>query len=109
MRRFPNSMRMCGGVSRSVLAALLLVLNTGCWVYIFHGGGLPADVMSMAILPFDNQTPNPELQQQLLDEMRKTLERRSFTYRASQPRIEQATLGNEAGLYGAAYLPWSES
>ncbi len=32
--------------------------------------------------------------------------RRSFTYRATNPRIEKAQLGNEAGLYGAAYLPW---
>jgi glucokinase len=32
--------------------------------------------------------------------------RRSFTYRNSPTRIEQATLGNEAGLYGAAYLPF---
>ena len=32
--------------------------------------------------------------------------RRSFTFRASETRIEKALLGNEAGLYGAAYLPW---
>jgi glucokinase len=32
--------------------------------------------------------------------------RRSFTLRNSDTRIERATLGNEAGLYGAAYLPW---
>lgn len=40
-----------------------------------------------------------------------TLERRSFTYRATkgETRIAQATLGNEAGLYGAAYLPWLEA
>jgi glucokinase len=31
--------------------------------------------------------------------------KRSFVYRASEPRIEKAILGNEAGLYGAAYLP----
>ncbi|MDQ6676256.1 MAG: ROK family protein [Acidobacteriota bacterium] len=37
----------------------------------------------------------------MLDEVR----RRSFTYRTTETRIEQATLGNEAGLYGAAYLP----
>ena len=36
------------------------------------------------------------------------LRRRSFTYRASETRIEKATLGNEAGLFGAAYLPWVE-
>jgi len=34
--------------------------------------------------------------------------RRSFTYRVTETRIEKAQLGNEAGLYGAAYLPWSE-
>jgi len=38
----------------------------------------------------------------MLDEVR----RRSFAYRITQTRIEKATLGNEAGLYGAAYLPW---
>lgn len=30
---------------------------------------------------------------------------RSFTYRNTATRIEKAILGNEAGLYGAAYLP----
>ncbi len=30
---------------------------------------------------------------------------RSFTYRNTNTRIEKAALGNEAGLYGAAYLP----
>jgi glucokinase len=33
---------------------------------------------------------------------------RSYTFRATanETKIAQATLGNEAGLYGAAYLPW---
>lgn len=41
-------------------------------------------------------------------EMLRTVERRSFTYRATkgETRIAMAALGNEAGLYGAAYLPW---
>lgn len=33
------------------------------------------------------------------------IDRRSFTYRHTTPRIEPATLGNQAGLFGAAYLP----
>jgi glucokinase len=43
-------------------------------------------------------------------EMMRTVERRSFTYRAtrSDTRVAMATLGNEAGLYGAAYLPWAD-
>ncbi|MFB3825716.1 MAG: ROK family protein [Bryobacteraceae bacterium] len=40
----------------------------------------------------------------MLEEVR----RRSFTFRTTETRIEKATLGNEAGLYGAAYLPWIE-
>ncbi len=33
------------------------------------------------------------------------IELRSFTYRNSKTRVERAILGNEAGLFGAAYLP----
>jgi glucokinase len=42
--------------------------------------------------------------------MFRTVEQRSATYRFSQTttRIERAALGNEVGLYGAAYLPWIE-
>jgi len=40
--------------------------------------------------------------------MLRTVEQRSATFRFSQgtTRIERAALGNEAGLYGAAYLSW---
>ncbi len=43
--------------------------------------------------------------------MMDAVERHSATYRLTKgtTRIEQATLGNEAGLYGAAYLPWVEN
>ena len=34
------------------------------------------------------------------------IERRSLTYRSTRPRIEKATLGSDAGLFGAAYLPF---
>jgi glucokinase len=42
--------------------------------------------------------------------MMRVAKERSFTFRATltETRIAQATLGNEAGLYGAAYLPWIE-
>jgi glucokinase len=40
----------------------------------------------------------------MLEEVR----RRSFTFRTTATRIEKATLGNEAGLFGAACLPWVE-
>jgi len=34
--------------------------------------------------------------------------RRSFSFRTTDTRVEKAQLGGEAGLYGAAYLPWSK-
>jgi len=41
-----------------------------------------------------------------LPHMQAELERRSFIYRKNAPRIERAALGGDAGLYGAAYLPF---
>jgi glucokinase len=38
----------------------------------------------------------------MMDELRS----RSFVFRNSSTRVEQAILGNEAGLFGAAYLPF---
>src|ERR1035441_10358847 len=68
--------------------ALATLVNTFTFpLYLLSGGLLPA---------WEFFAP----------EMFKTVERRSFTYRATKTRIEQATLGNEAGLYGAACLPW---
>jgi predicted NBD/HSP70 family sugar kinase len=42
--------------------------------------------------------------------MLRTVTQRSYSFRAAEgsTRIIQATLGNEAGLFGAAYLPWVE-
>jgi glucokinase len=33
---------------------------------------------------------------------------RSFSFRTTNTRVEKAQLGGEAGLFGAAYLPWSK-
>jgi glucokinase len=70
--------------------ALATLINTFNFpLYLLSGGMLPA---------WEFFAP----------EMMATVERRSFTYRATKAdtRIAMATLGNEAGLYGAAYLPW---
>ncbi len=36
------------------------------------------------------------------------LEQRSFTFRATHPRVEKARLGSEAGLFGSAYTAFIE-
>jgi glucokinase len=35
------------------------------------------------------------------------IKRRSYTFRATNTRVEKAGLGSQSGLYGAAYLPWA--
>lgn len=75
----------------SLGVALANLINTFNFpLYVLSGGMLPA---------WEFFAPS----------MMETVKRRSYTFRATVTRIEQAVLGNEAGLYGAANLPWSES
>ncbi len=81
--------RVFGESLGAALATLVNIFNFP--LYLLSGGVLPAwEFFAPAML--------------------ETVARRSFTYRATQPdtRIAPATLGNEAGLYGAAYLSWLE-
>ncbi len=77
-------------MGESLGVALAVLVNTfNVPLYLLSGGMLPAwDCFAPAMFA--------------------TLEERSFTYRATKSgtQIAQATLGNEAGLFGAAYLPW---
>lgn len=50
-------------------AALLFGALTGCR-YHLTGGGLPTDIRSVAIIPFDNETASPELQHELNEALR---------------------------------------
>lgn len=67
------------------LANLVNVFNFP--LYLLSGGVLPA---------WDYFAPT----------MLAVIRERSFTFRHTATRIEKATLGNEAGLYGAACLPF---
>lgn len=70
--------------------ALATLVNTFNFpLYLLSGGVLPA---------WDFFAPR----------MLEVAAQRSYTFRATNPKIEKASLGSEAGLYGAAYLPWSE-
>ena len=81
--------RVVGESLGAALATLVNLLNFP--LYLLGGGVLAA---------WDLFAPS----------MFRTVELRSATYRFSRPttRIERAALGNQAGLYGAAYLPWIE-
>jgi glucokinase len=67
------------------LAGLINLFNYP--LYLLSGGPLPA---------WDLFAPP----------MMHEVQKRSYTFREAKTRIEKAALGNEAGLYGAAYLPF---
>jgi hypothetical protein len=93
VKRFPRLIPVSGIRSwQRVAGAVLALAASGC-IYSFHGGGLPADVKTMAILPFDNETPIPGLESQLLQEMRKSLEARLGVRDASESRADAVVSG----------------
>ena len=80
--------RVVGEMLGIALATLINAFNFP--LYLLSGGPLPAwDLFAPAMFA--------------------EVERRSYTYRKAPTRIEKATLGNEAGLYGAAYLPFLQA
>jgi hypothetical protein len=59
------------------LSFALLVLSAACGVrYGFAGGGLPAHIRTVAVLPFENETASPELQRELFELLRRELRSR---------------------------------
>lgn len=69
-----NSLRIPGSVrNTSLLAAAALAW--GC-LYGFAGGGLPPHIRTVAIIPFDNQTPEPAITQQVNDAIKEAIEGR---------------------------------
>ena len=67
------------------LATLINIFNYP--LYLLSGGVLPAwDFFAPAMM--------------------EQIKARSFTFRHAPTRVEKAVLGNQAGLYGAAYLPF---
>lgn len=61
---------------RPVLLIVLLPLVLGACLYGFSGGGLPRNVRTVAIIPFDNETPSVDLPRELGEALRDALEKR---------------------------------
>jgi hypothetical protein len=76
------------------LLALLLpiLLATGC-IYGFAGGGLPPNIKSVAVLPFENQTSLAPLQHDLYERMRREVEGRLGLREASEKRADAVVRG----------------
>ena len=86
--------------ARSRAAAWLVVLGGalvvgGCRFspYKFAGGGLPPSVRTLAVLPFENETPVPELQRELFESMRREILSRLNLRDASETRADAIVRG----------------
>ena len=75
-------------------AIWLTTILAACGVrYGFSEGAFPAHVRTMAVVPFDNQTPASELQSELFESMRKELQRRLGVRDAPQERADALVRG----------------
>jgi hypothetical protein len=87
LRSIPRS-----GASR--LLPILLLAATACITrYGFAGGGLPAHIRTLAIVPFDNETPSPDVQRELFDAMRRDFQPRLGVRDAPQDRADAVVRG----------------
>jgi hypothetical protein len=71
----------------------LLSLGACHFPYGFSGGGLPPEIDTMAVLPFDNKTASPTVQQELLAQMRDELRRRLGVRDAPEDRAKAIVRG----------------
>lgn len=66
---------------------------TGC-LYGFAGGGLPPSIKTVAVLPFDNQTPEPTLTQEISRAVREAVESRLGLRQAAEPQADAVVRGS---------------
>ena len=73
----------------------LLAAVSACGIrYGFSEGAFPAHVKTMAVLPFENQTSAPELQNELFESMRKELQKRLGVRDAMQDKADALVRGS---------------
>jgi hypothetical protein len=73
-------------------AALLAVLLAGC-TYGFAGGGLPKEIRTVAVLPFDNETSDPTIAQEANQVVRDAVEQRLGLRNAAEGQADVVVTG----------------
>lgn len=74
------------------LVSLSTLALTAC--YGFAGGGLPPSVKTVAVLPFDNQTPEPTLTQEISRAVREAVEQRLGLRQSAESRADAVVRGS---------------
>ena len=71
---------------------MLGLVTSGC-LYGFAGGGLPSHIRTVAILPFDNQTTEPVLTQEVADALKEAMESRLGLRQAAEATADAVVRG----------------
>jgi hypothetical protein len=72
----------------------MLMSVAACWSpYGFAGGGLPANIRTVAVLPFDNETSTPDLQRDVTETLRRELARKLGLREAPENRASAVVRG----------------
>jgi hypothetical protein len=79
-------------LTSGLLASLSSLALTGC-LYGFAGGGLPPSIKTVAVLPFDNQTSEPTLTQEVSVRVREAVESRLGLRQASEQQADAVVRG----------------
>lgn len=64
-----------------------------CRPYGFSGGGFPPEIHSVAVLPFDNLTPDPTLTQEVSESVRQAVENRLGLRPAAESQADALVRG----------------
>ena len=80
-----------------LISGFLVTLSSlalgGC-LYGFAGGGLPPSIKTVAVLPFDNQTPEPTLTQEISQAVREAVERRLGLRQSAETQADAVVRGS---------------
>lgn len=74
-------------------ALSILMMLTACIPYGFAGGGLPSHVRTVAIIPFENLTSTPEIQQEIALALRTELRDKLGLREAAENRASAIVRG----------------
>ena len=66
---------------------------TSCIPYGFAGGGLPGHIKTVAVLPFENDTPSGELQREVYEALRRGVQSRLGLREAPEARADAIVRG----------------
>jgi hypothetical protein len=78
---------------RSALLSIVLTVAACGFPYGFAGGGLPANIKTVAVLPFDNETATPDLQRDVTEALRRQLAGKLGLREAAENRANAVVRG----------------